>query len=119
MKKIKSIKILSIVFAFIIGINSIFAVSDLGKPFNQGNIQEGNKVLTSQTDRVAGIVITVLQVASVAGVIMAGVSYMFSSADQRADIKGKLLMLCIGLIIVFSGSTVAKFIINMFNEVTT
>lgn len=58
----------------------------------------------------------ILQVASVGGVIFAGVRYMFASTETKADIKKSMLHLVIGLVIVFATTTIVNLIINVFNE---
>ena len=46
--------------------------------------------ITAVTDfaqKIADTAITVVQILAVAAVVLAGVRYMFASADQKADIK--------------------------------
>lgn len=61
--------------------------------------------------------ITILQIASVAGVVFAGVRYMFASVDAKADIKKSMIHLVIGMVIVFAASTIIRVVIDVFNEV--
>ena len=66
-------------------------------------------------DAVAAIwstVLTILQILAVAAIVIAGVRYMFASADQKADIKKGMIGLVIGAILVFAASTVVQFIIS-------
>lgn len=117
----KSVKIGSVIVICLccfIMVGQLFAIDSLGNGFNSGNTEDGTQQLTTPVNKIAGVVITGLQVASIAGVIFCGVSYMFASADQRADIKKKLVPLCIGLVIVFAGSTFVGFITGMFSEIT-
>lgn len=60
----------------------------------------------------------VIQIASVAGVIFAGVMYMYSSADHKADIKKSLIYLVIGCVLVFSATTVISIVSTSFNQLT-
>lgn len=106
------------VFSTMLLVNVIRGVDTLGTGFDQGRVPEGEQKLQAPVNRLADFVITALQVASVAGVVFAGVSYMFVSSEQKADIKKKLVPLCIGLILVFAGSTVVKFVIGTFASVT-
>jgi type IV secretory pathway VirB2 component (pilin) len=68
-------------------------------------------------NRVWGIILTILQVAAVAAVVFAGVKYMFTSADQKADIKKSLGILALGAILVFGASTVIQFLTGAFKEI--
>ncbi len=102
-------------------LQSIIDDSKIGGGFNSNDIQYNNNVNNSLKDpisRVWGIVLTALQVAAIAGVIYAGVRYMYSSSDQRADLKKSMISLIIGMVIVFTGSTVVQIVINLFNDVT-
>lgn len=71
-------------------------------------------------DAVAAIwstVLTILQILAVAAIVIAGVRYMFASADQKADIKKGMIGLVIGAILVFAASTVVQFIISAATSV--
>ena len=59
----------------------------------------------------------VLQVASVAAFVFAGVRYMFASAEAKANIKNSMMLLIIGAVIVFASSTVVGFIVQSAKEV--
>ena len=67
--------------------------------------------------KIWGVILVVLQIASVAGVIFAGVRYMFASADAKADLKKSMIHLVIGMIIVFGASTVVGFITGTFKDI--
>ena len=62
-------------------------------------------------------VLTILQILAVAAIVIAGVRYMFASADQKADIKKGMIGLVIGAILVFAASTVVQFIISATKSV--
>ena len=63
-------------------------------------------------------VIVICQIASVAGVVIAGIVYMFSDAGKKADIKKSLIHLVIGLVIVFTASTIISLVTGTFNQLT-
>ncbi|MBR5227997.1 MAG: TrbC/VirB2 family protein [Clostridia bacterium] len=89
------------------------------RPFDPNS---GNNVMTGVTgtvDEVWGSVLLIVQVVSVACVVLAGVRYMFASADKKADIKKGLLYLVIGATFVFAASTLIKFIFNIGNSAIT
>lgn len=101
-------------------IDDMISGSKIGGGYNNANVQTGNVSNNIRTpiERTWGIILVVLQVASVSGVIFAGVRYMFASADQKADLKKSLLHLAIGMVIVFGASTVVKIVTDVFDDVT-
>lgn len=119
-----------ILFSFVainIFLNSnIFAVdktTTVGTGFNPGVIDtnqktplEYNQDIKGVVNRITSTVITVLQILAVAGVVICGVKYMITSADQKADIKKSMISVVIGCVIVFATSTVVQFIINAFDQ---
>ena len=87
------------------------------RPFDPNS---GNDVMTGITDTVDevwGSVILIVQVTSVACVVLAGVRYMFASADKKADIKKGIMYLVIGATFVFAATTVIKFVFNIGNSI--
>lgn len=119
-----------ILFSFVainIFLNSnIFAVdktTTVGTGFNPGVIDTNqknpldyNQDIKGVVNRITSTVITVLQILAVAGVVICGVKYMITSADQKADIKKSMISVVIGCVIVFATSTVVQFIINAFDQ---
>ena len=91
--------------------NVVSDVMDIAK--NSGGI---NKVDTA-VGSIWSTVLTILQIAAVAAIVIAGVRYMFASADQKADIKKGMIGLVIGAILVFAASTVVQFIISATTSV--
>jgi len=115
MKKYKQSIIGIFIFLIIIGFSSyVFAYNEItvdwpdagDHPTDVANIM---KNIWSTT-------ITVVQVLSVAAIVFAGLRYMFASADTRADIKKQLGYLALGAILVFSTTTVIKFVANFGNN---
>lgn len=68
-------------------------------------------------DKIWATIILIVQIVSVACVVIAGVRYMFASADKKADIKNGIMYLILGAIFVFAASTVIRFIFNIGNSV--
>ncbi len=68
--------------------------------------------------RITSTILTILQMAAVAGIVICGVRYMLTSAEQKADIKKSMIYLVIGCVIVFATSTVVQFIIAAFGQAT-
>lgn len=73
--------------------------------------------LTTPVKKITKTILLILQVASVAGIMLNGIIYMFSSADAKADIKKKCINLAIGLIIVFGASSVISIVTSIAGEV--
>lgn len=100
------------------GSNSVIndLASRVGNGTNGDNqFDEFNGVVSN----VWGVILVALQVASIAGVIFAGVRYMFASADSKAEIKKGLIHLTIGMVIVFAASSVVGFILRAFKDVAS
>lgn len=92
----------------------------IGNGFNEGYIPSGNEVssdIKAPVSRITNTLILILQVLTVGGIIATGVRYMFATTDAKADIKKTIPFLIIGIIIVFAGPSVIKFITDVFNEV--
>ena len=85
-------------------------IEGMGNNNGVGNVVQG-------VSKIWGTVLTVLQICAIAAVVFAGVKYMFASADQKADIKGGMIGLVVGAIMVFAASTIVQFIINASKEV--
>ncbi len=68
--------------------------------------------LTSAVGKTWNTVSLVVQVIAVATVVFAGVRYMYSSAEKRADIKKGLSYLAIGAVFVFAAASVARFVVR-------
>jgi type IV secretory pathway VirB2 component (pilin) len=73
----------------------------------------------SAVKRIWSTVCLILQILAVAAIVIAGVRYMFASADQKADIKKQSVGLIVGAILVFAASTVVNFIVTVTSQVTT
>lgn len=67
--------------------------------------------------KIWGVILVVLQVASMSGIIFAGVRYMFASVDSKADMKKSMIYLVIGMVIVFAASSVVGFVTGTFDEI--
>ena len=58
----------------------------------------------------------VAQVLAFIAIIIAGIRYMFASADQKADIKKQTVILVVGAIFVFGASTLVQVIMGLFGQ---
>lgn len=94
-------------------------LGEIGSGFDYSEVPGGSvdpKVKTP-IKKLFSSILLVLQIASVGGVVFAGVRYMFASSEAKADIKNSMIHLVIGMAIVFASSTIINLVINIFNEV--
>lgn len=84
------------------------------------NLGSGTGVgsINTSVNKVWSTILTILQIAAVAAIVIAGVRYMFASADQKADIKKGMIGLVIGAVLVFAASTVVQFIVTATDQIT-
>ncbi len=111
------LRIIPVVFVLLVVSTNVFA-------FNQMNVNtinnqlSGGSASTSASTAIKNVwatVLLILQVLAVAAIIIAGLRYMFASADSKADIKKQTLFLVLGAVLVFG----ASFLINMIVEITS
>lgn len=95
------------------------ALNEINKNFSNGAGSVRYSKFNSAKSNIWGVLLTVLQVASIAGVIFAGVRYMFASSDSKADMKKSMIYLIIGMVIVFSASTVVGITTRTFNDIVS
>ena len=109
--KIKKLIVIGVVVLIaILYLNNIFAFND----FTVENVNkvegsvEGMDTANNAVRGIWGTVLLVLQICAVAAFVLAGVRYMFASADQKADIKKSMGVLAIGAVLVFGATTVLE-----------
>lgn len=98
--------------------NNVFAFSSFTT--NSVNTIETAESTTANNavKKIWGTVMLILQILAVAAIVLAGVRYMFSSAEAKADIKKQTVALVVGAILVFGATTVVNFIVNVTNDIT-
>lgn len=82
--------------------------------YNEGKV---NGQLKTVAQQVWATVTIIVQIVAVGCVVFAGLRYMFASADQRADIKGGLIRLAIGAVLVFSAITIIHFVVDAASQI--
>ncbi len=96
--------------AVVILANCVFAV----------DIPSGNS--SKSTDKIVGniwaTVMTIMRVLAVGAIVYAGVKYMFASAESKADIKGGMIGLVVGAVLVFGATFLVDLLTNTANELT-
>lgn len=73
--------------------------------------------LKKPVTKITKTILLILQVASVAGIMLNGIVYMFLSADAKANIKKQSINLVIGLVIVFGASSIISIITSIASDV--
>lgn len=89
-----------------------YVVADAGDGFDASvvpNMSTIDSNVKKAGNKISGTVFTILQIAAFAGIIFCGIKYMYSSAEQKADIKSSMFALCTGMVLVFGASTLAKY----------
>lgn len=84
---------------------------------NKASDNNGVGSIDDAANRVWSTVLTILQIAAVAAIVIAGVRYMFASAEEKADIKKGMVILILGAVLVFGASTVVQFILTASKEI--
>ena len=115
-KKILLRSIPALLLVVVLLSSNVFGFSNFSPDMNVE--ADTNTSLVGSVNKIWGVVLTVLQVCAIGALVFAGVRYMFASADQKADLKKSMPALVIGIILVFSASTVIKFIVNSFISIT-
>ena len=100
--------------------NFSFIFAGFGYGFNENYIPSGNRItdLDTTANNIWATISAVLKILAIAGVIITGIKYMFSTFDAKAKIKESLPVLIIGIVIVFAGTTLVDFIVRVFNDAT-
>lgn len=120
--KAKKLLIITILLLGVIVIcNNVFGFSNFNvNNVNQGASTTGESIETANTavSRIWNTVVLILQILAVAAIVIAGIRYMFASADGKADIKKQTIGLIVGAILVFAATSIINFIVSVTKEVT-
>lgn len=103
------------VFAFVAPVFGS-AIIDTTIPDHSGG--QGIGVADTAVSKAWNTVRLILQILAVAAVVVAGVRYMFASADQKADIKKSMGILAIGAALVFGATLIIDFIVKITGQIT-
>lgn len=111
----KLCKVCSILFIFImfLGVFSVYASMVPNTPGTRNEVT----VVTNVAKNIWSTLRVIFQILAISAIIIAGLRYMFASADGKADIKNQTIILIVGAILVFSAVEVAKFVANTANSV--
>ena len=62
-------------------------------------------------------IVVLVQIASVACIVFAGLRYMFAAADQKADIKQGLIFLTLGAVLVFGATLIIQLVAGAAEQI--
>lgn len=82
-----------------------------------GSILTGSGSYNSLSGKIMGTVNAIIPYLAFAGILFIGIKYMTESADGKAKIKERLTPMVLGIIFVFSASTIVNFIIRAANDI--
>lgn len=106
------LKVMPILMLAVVVSTSVFGISP-SIPTTTGNKLTG---VTNLAGSIWNTVAVVIQILAIAAIVIAGVRYMFASADTKADIKKQTIVLVAGAILVFAAVPIAKFIGDVANN---
>lgn len=113
----KAVKFLSLVLVMLM-VMSPLALASSG--FDKINTQQTNEV-TEVTNNVLSSVASVVQVVgygiAVIMVIWLGVQYVIATPSKKAELKGKLWSMAIGVVLIVGGVTILKIVADAGNSV--
>lgn len=116
------IKTLLLVFMpIIIIITQNIVYATLGGQLDTGIYNQVTSEQATELDntlyKIAGTVITILQVAAMAGVVVTGVKYMYAGSEDKGKIKQTLIWVVVGAIFVFAAPKIINLITGAGNGV--
>lgn len=96
----------------------VFASNVSNGPYNpgSGNALDNMEIKNTMKNTWATVA-TIVQILAVACVVFAGVRYMLSAADQRADIKQGMIFLAVGATIIFGATSLIRLVASSFNSI--
>lgn len=115
MKNIEKISILLIIVLLVITFmtSNVYAGDiDMGKLGNISN-PTGVSSLTEMSGKIIGVIYTVAVAVSIGMMLVIGIKYITSSADQKASLKARAIPYLIGAILVFGAANILRFIEKM------
>lgn len=79
----------------------------------------GSKVdsVTNLANSVWSTLSVIIQILAIAAIVIAGVRYMFASANDKADIKKQTIVLVAGAALVFAAVPIAQFVAKAANDI--
>jgi len=102
------LRIMPIALVAVIMFGSVFGVITLTDP--NLTATDAPTEVTTLANSIWGTVMTVIQILAIGAIVIAGIRYMFASADTKADIKKQTITLIVGAVFVFAAFPIVQFI---------
>ena len=111
--------VIPVVLVLLIVSNNVFAFDKMNVNTINGALDGATPSASAKSSilKVWGTVLLILQILSVAAIVIAGIRYMFASADGKADIKKQTIGLMVGAVLVFGASSVIGLITNITSDI--
>ena len=111
--------VIPVVLVLLVVSNNVFAFNQMAVDKINSALQNAAPSASAQSSilKVWGTVLLILQILSVAAIVIAGIRYMFASADGKADIKKQTIGLMVGAVLVFGASSVIGLITNITSDI--
>lgn len=115
-RKLLFIVVLCVLLIFSININSI-AANEIDTSVYK-NIYEGGtpSQIINIGNEIIGIIQTVGVGIAVIMLLVIGIKYIMASANERANLKGQLIIYVIGAVLLFAGTTIFSIIAQSAND---
>ena len=113
-KKFFIVSILLLLFSF----NFVLGATGITNPDSpkMPNSSVGVTKVETATGNIWTTFSIIAQIAAIAAIVFAGLRYMLTSADHRADIKMQTIILIGGAVLVFAAVPFAKFVAAIFDN---
>ena len=113
--------VIPVVLVLLVVSNNVFAFNQMAVDKIDLALQNATPSASAQSSilKVWGTVLLILQILSVAAIVIAGIRYMFASADAKADIKKQTITLVVGAVLVFGASGIINMITSISNDLTS
>jgi len=108
---LKVLPVFLVLTLIVVSTSNVFAIKP-SLPNMGGSEISGITNLAGSVWKTASVIIQIL---AIAAIILAGLRYMFASADEKADIKKQTVILVAGAALVFAAVPLAGFISNIVN----
>ena len=118
MKKIYRVLFIMAIFLIIIMIAHSTKAIDTDR-YTDIYTDPGASEIEDLGSKVLGIVEVVAAGVAIIMVTVVGIKYILASPNEKADLKGNLIMITIGAILIFGGARILTWIISSFNDALT
>ena len=75
--------------------------------------------MSTITDRIFTTVSTLANVCAIAAIVIMGLKYMFTAADEKAELKQRMVPLVIGLALIYASAQILGFVVSVGSSVLT